>query len=192
MGGMQPNETTTHRWVQPVMNQTTPCECSLCIRHDEMMLDYEALVTSPIAPLINEGWMPREIVAAVTASVPKSSRAPMLTRVALVSQVDLFFGETGFSGHVAQIRQLASRTGFTAGLTDPGWFERWYWNKGKGNTRLAARTVLYIRQALDPILLLLPLIGDDPTSSLWTTPSGRTHSPMGGRVPEPGDQRWRL
>jgi hypothetical protein len=144
-----------HRWLGPVTDTSERCGCVICMRHDEWIAEMQTIVREFVGRLLDQGWLPIEIVRLVKSGSPASSRASMLVRVEIVSRVGEWSGTDGFGSYIAQARMLSERTGFVAGRTDSFWFEEWHWYRGSGDGRKAERFVNHLRTAIEPVLDLL-------------------------------------
>lgn len=184
-----------HRWVGPVpgADASEPCECEMCLRHDEWMVTMEQIIGAWVGALLDSGWLPIEIVRLVKTGSPKSSRASMLVRVEIVSRVPEWIRADGLSQQVVQARGLSSRTGFVAGHIGAGWFEQWFWQQGRGDLRKAERYVHHLRTTIEPVLQLISFTETLPVlrRRSRSRPSRMSNGlERGTFVPEPSDSMW--
>ncbi len=166
----------------------------MCERHDIAMARHERALTEPVEMLLDAGWFPQEIVDLVATGSPKSSRASMLVRLALVAGAAAadWAAEPSKRMALSQVRELSRRTGFHVESIGAGWFEQWFWT-GKRSLRQAQLWTRHAISILQPIIDFGELGVTAESQSKFFIGRPRRDEIMRTlhrRVPEPGDARW--
>jgi hypothetical protein len=155
------------------------CGCEHCVEDDQRvaLIDVlEVALRRPLVQLLDAGMMPDDIVSAVRERAPKKSRAWMLTRVELTYQAGYWLSRADWSGQLEQVDRLSKHTGFSVGLTIPGWLHDWSRRKGRVEDRVLRDSVADVWQALEVELAQTSSFAR-PGDGAWDLVAGRPSVP---------------
>lgn len=128
------------------------CWCDDCGSVRAEMRDLELQVARRVGALLSAGWSPAEIVDVVRRNTPRSSRAKMLVRVELACLAGFWWSRRDRSDWIDEAEHAAKGTGFSPGVTIPGWMRHWLMRKAEGERHAVRTAVGELNEALDPLV----------------------------------------